>query len=147
MNFERTDSLGTSEANKTVSTWRAVPDDLLDFKAHEKANPIRKIMVHQLLFERRFFAQFVGTDEPPVEELLPTGEKPTVAAYIEKYIWLVKQRLPQFAMGTAAWWLEKRPFFGDLQRERIWAITGLRCSRGYVWRVSTFRPSTDLPAT
>jgi hypothetical protein len=26
--------------------------------------------------ERRFFAQFVGTEEQPVEELLPSGEKP-----------------------------------------------------------------------
>ncbi len=67
-----------SETNKTVSMWRAVPDDLLDFKPHEKANPIRTIMVHQLLSERRFFAQFVGTEEPPVEELLPPGEKPVV---------------------------------------------------------------------
>ena len=54
-----------SEANKTVSVWRAVPDALLDFKPHEKTNPIRTILVHQLLSERRFFAQFVGTEEPP----------------------------------------------------------------------------------
>lgn len=67
-----------SETNKTVSMWRAVTDDLLDFKPHEKTNPIRTILVHQLLSERRFFAQFVGTEEPPVEELLPPGEKPTV---------------------------------------------------------------------
>jgi hypothetical protein len=38
-----------SESNKTVSVWRAVPDDLLDFKPHEKTNPIRTIMVHQPL--------------------------------------------------------------------------------------------------
>jgi uncharacterized damage-inducible protein DinB len=79
-----------SEANKTVGVWRAVPDALLDFKPHEKTNSIRTILVHQLLSERRFFAQFVGTEEPPVEELLPPGEKPAVAAYIEKYIWLAK---------------------------------------------------------
>jgi hypothetical protein len=60
-----------SEANKTGSVWRAVPDGLLDFKLHEKTNPIRTILVHQLLSERRFFAQFVGTEEPPVDELRP----------------------------------------------------------------------------
>jgi hypothetical protein len=91
-----------SEANKTASMWRAVPDAMLDFQPHEKTNPIRTILVHQLLSERRFFAQFVGTQEPPVEELLPAGEKPIVQAYIDKYIWLVKQRLPQLAQGTAA---------------------------------------------
>jgi len=67
-----------SETNKTVSVWRAVPDDLLDFKPHDKTNPIRTILVHQLLSERRFFAQFVGTEEPPVEELLPSGDRPVV---------------------------------------------------------------------
>src|SRR5246127_2087077 len=76
-----------SETNKTVSMWRAVPENLLDFKPHEKTNPIRTVMVHQLLSERRFFAQFVGTEEPPVEELLPPGDKPNATAYIEKYIW------------------------------------------------------------
>jgi uncharacterized damage-inducible protein DinB len=109
-----------SESNKTASVWRAVPDELLDFKPHEKTNSIRTIFVHQLLSERRFFAQFVGTDEVPVEEILPPGEKPNSQAYIDKYVWLAKRRLPQFAAGTTGWWLEFRPFFGGLQRERIW---------------------------
>src|SRR5215471_11244708 len=92
-----------SETNKTASVWRAVPDNLLDFKPHDKTNPIRTILAHQLLSERRFFAQFMGSEEPPVEELLPTGEKPAVMAYSEKYIWLAKRRLPQLARGTTAW--------------------------------------------
>src|SRR5471032_1058927 len=95
--FQHVVTTYASEANKTVSMWRAVPDDLLDFKPHEKTNPIRTILVHQLLSERRFFAQFVATEEPPVEELLPPGEKPGVQAYIDKYIWLVTHRLPQLA--------------------------------------------------
>ena len=111
-----------SETNKTASVWRAVPDHLLDFKPHEKTNPIRTILAHQLLSERRFFAQFVGTQEPPVEELLPAGERPVVSAYIDRYIDLAKRRLPQLAAGTTSWWLEIRPFFGGLQRERIWVF-------------------------
>lgn len=111
-----------SETNKTVSVWRAVPDEFIDFQPHEKTNPIRTIMVHQLLSERRFFAQFMSTEEPPVEELLPPGDKPAVQAYIEKYVWLAKRRLPQLVNGTAAWWLDLRPFFGGLQRERIWVF-------------------------
>ena len=105
-----------SEANKTVSIWRAVPDDLLDFRPHEKTNSIRTILVHQLLSERRFFAQFVGTEEPPVEELLPSGEKPGVSAYVGKYVWLAKRRLPQLAAGTAAWWLEEGPNLAPVPR-------------------------------
>jgi uncharacterized damage-inducible protein DinB len=109
-----------SETNKTVSMWRAIPDAILEFKPHDKTNSIRTIMVHQILSERRFFAQFVSTEEPPVEELLPPGDKPATQAYIEKYLWLAKRRLPQFAKGTTSWWLESRPFFDGLQRERIW---------------------------
>src|SRR3954469_3678581 len=117
-NFQHVLATYASEANKTVSVWRAVPDDLLDFKPHEKTNPIRTILVHQLLSERRFFAQFVGTVEPPVDELLPVGERPGVQAYIDKHLWLVRGRLPQLARGTTPWWLEQRPFFGGLDRER-----------------------------
>lgn len=132
------------------------PDDRLDFRPHEKVNTIRTILVHQLLSERRFFAQFVGTAEPPVEDLLPAGETPAVAAYIEKYVWLTQRRLPQFAAGTSAWWVEERPFFGGLVRERIWvfwrrsctpAITARRCKVGCGWPGATSRPSTGRPAT
>jgi uncharacterized damage-inducible protein DinB len=121
-NFQHVVTTYASEVNKTASVWRAVPDALLDFKPHEKTNPIRTILVHQLLSERRFFAQFVGLVEPPVEDLLPAGEMPATAAYIEKYVGLAKQRLPQLAAGTTAWWLEQREFFGGLKRERIWVF-------------------------
>jgi hypothetical protein len=90
--FQHAVTTYASEANKTASVWRAVPDDLLDFKPHEKTNPIRTILAHQILSERRFFAQFVGTEEPPVEELLPAGEKAGVQAYLDKYLWLVRGR-------------------------------------------------------
>jgi uncharacterized damage-inducible protein DinB len=120
--FQHVLSTYASESNKTVGVWRAVSDALLDFKPHEKTNSIRTIFVHQLLSERRFFAQFVGTAEPPIEELLPLGEMPGAIAYVEKYIWLVKRRLPQLAEGNASWWLDVRPFFGGLRRERIWVF-------------------------
>src|SRR6476646_5104998 len=73
-----------SETNKTASIWKAIPDDLLDFKPHEKVNTIRAILVHQILSERRFFAQFVGIQEPSVEELLPPGDHPAVQAYLNR---------------------------------------------------------------
>ncbi len=108
-----------SEVNKTVTVWRAVPDTLLDFCPHPKTNTIRTIMVHQLLSERRFFSEFVGIEEPAVEELLPRAEKPVVQEYIDKYVLLALKRLPQFARGSMAWWLEERDFFGE-RRQRIW---------------------------
>ena len=84
--FQHLISTYASETNKTASLWRAIPDDLLDFKPHEKVNTIRAILVHQILSERQFFPQFVGTVEPPVEELLPPGEQPPVQAYLDKYV-------------------------------------------------------------
>ena len=84
--FQHLVSTYASETNKTASMWRAIPDDLLDFKPHEKVNTIRAILVHQILSERRFFAQFVGIQEPPVEELLPPGDQPPVQAYLDKYV-------------------------------------------------------------
>jgi uncharacterized damage-inducible protein DinB len=120
--FRHTVTTYASEVNKTVGVWRAVPDGLLDFKPHEKVNAIRTILVHQLLSERRFFAEFVGLEEPPVEELLPTGDAPAVQAYIDRYVGFARKRLPQFAAGTMAWWLEPRRFFGGEVRERVWVF-------------------------
>jgi uncharacterized damage-inducible protein DinB len=110
-----------SETNKTAGVWRAVPDDLLDYRPHEKTNPVRTILTHQLLSERRFFAQFIGTLEPAAEEVLPPGERPAVSAYLDRYVALAKARLPQLARGGQTWWLEERPFFG-LRRQRIWTF-------------------------
>jgi uncharacterized damage-inducible protein DinB len=120
--FQHIVQIYASETNKTVSMWRAIHQDTLDFKPAEKTNSIRTILIHQILSERRFFAQFVATEEPAVEELLPAGETPSVQAYIDKYLWLAKNRLPQLAKGTSSWWMENRPFFGGLQRERIWVF-------------------------
>src|SRR5205807_8205989 len=83
-----------SETNKTASVWRAVPDDLLDYRPHEKTNTIQAILEHQILSERRFFAQCVGTDEPPAGELIPAGERLVVQAYLDKYVALAQRPLP-----------------------------------------------------
>jgi uncharacterized damage-inducible protein DinB len=120
--FEHLVTTYASETNKTASLWRAVADDLLDYKPHETVNTIRAILVHQILSERRFFAQFVGIVEPPVEELLPSGDQPTVQAYLDKYVGLAKRRLPQLAQASVEWWLTEMPFFGGLKRQRIWTF-------------------------
>jgi uncharacterized damage-inducible protein DinB len=111
-----------SETNKTASMWRAVPGDRLDFRPHDGVNTIRTILAHQLLSERRFFGQFVGTAEPPVEELLPPGEAPDVTAYVERYVGFCRRRLPQLAARGSDWWLADVPFFGGLVRQRIWVF-------------------------
>ena len=54
---------------------------------------MRQILAHQILSERRFFAEFVGLAEPPVETLLPPGDAPSVGAYVERLVALGRARL------------------------------------------------------
>ena len=49
-----------SETNKTASMWRAIPDDLLNFKPHEKVNTIRAILVGCDRAGARDYAAFLG---------------------------------------------------------------------------------------
>ena len=82
---------------------------------------MRQILAHQILSERRFFAEFIGLAEPPVETLLPPGDAPGVAAYVERLVALARARLPALAAGDEAFWLAEVPFF-DVRRERIWVF-------------------------
>jgi hypothetical protein len=154
--FQHVVTTYASEASKTASVWRAVPDHLLDFQPHEKTNPIRTILVHQLLSERRFFAQFVGTEEPPVEELLPAGHKPTVSAYLDKYIGLTRRRLPQLAQGPPPGGWSPAPSSAGCCGSGFGcsgggcctpATTARRCRPGCAWPGNTPRRSTARPAT
>ena len=111
----------TSETNKTASMWKAIRAEHLDFSPHEKTNTIRTILKHQLLSERRFFFEFVGLEEPPVEDLLPPEPDAEVEAYLRRYVQFARLRLPQLANASEAWWLEEREFFG-YQRQRIWTF-------------------------
>jgi uncharacterized damage-inducible protein DinB len=110
-----------SETNKTAGAWSELKDDQLDFRPHPRSSSARQILVHQLLSERRFFAEFIGLPEPPVDTLLPPGEAPGVAAYIERLIDLARPRLEPLAAGDQSFWLAEVPFF-DVRRERIWVF-------------------------
>lgn len=108
-----------SETNKVASIWSAVPDEHLDFRPHPKSSSIRQIMVHQILGERRFFAEFVGLHEPAPDCLLPEGQTPAVQDYVNRYVKLVRSRLPAIAAADEEFWQARAPFF-DVLRQRIW---------------------------
>jgi len=110
-----------SETSKTAGVWSELADDQLEFRPHARSSPVRQILVHQLLSERRFFGEFVGLDEPPPDTLLPEGERPAVAAYVERLVALARPRLVPLAEGDAAFWLAEVPFF-DVRRQRIWVF-------------------------
>lgn len=110
-----------SETNKTAAVWSELRDDQLEFAAHRRSSTVRQILVHQILSERRFFAEFIGLAEPPVETLLPPETTAGVRAYIERLVALAGARLPALAAGDEAFWQAEVPFF-DVRRERIWVF-------------------------
>jgi uncharacterized damage-inducible protein DinB len=110
-----------SETNKLASVWQELQDHQLDFRPHTRSSSIRQILVHQILSERRFFAEFIGLSEPPPDSLLPPGDAAPVRAYIERLVTLARARLVPLADADQAFWLAEVPFF-DVRRQRIWVF-------------------------
>lgn len=110
-----------SETSKTAGVWSALGETGLDFRPHPRGSSVRQILAHQLLSERRFFAEFIGFAEPPVEVVLPAGGAPGVDAYVERLLALAHPRLAALADADEGFWLAEVPFF-DVRRERIWVF-------------------------
>lgn len=110
-----------SETNKLASVWQDIPDEQLEFRPHPRSSTIRQVLTHQILSERRFFAEFVGLAEPPVDSLLPLGDAPPVASYIERVVTLARARLRPLARAEEDFWLAEVPFF-EVRRQRIWVF-------------------------
>jgi len=108
-----------SETNKTAAIWREFSVEDLSFRPHQRSGSVQEQMKHQLLSERRFFAEFLGTTEPDPSRILPS--EPTPAAFINNMKDLVLPRLEQLAAKDEGWWLQLVPFF-DVQRERVWVF-------------------------
>jgi uncharacterized damage-inducible protein DinB len=106
-----------SEVNKLNSVWHEFTADYLAFKPHPRASSVKEIIEHELLSERRFFAEFLGLPEVPANEVLPQDGTPE--SYAARMVELSRTRLQFLAKQTEDWWLAVVPFF-DVQRERIW---------------------------
>jgi uncharacterized damage-inducible protein DinB len=106
-----------SETNKVISVWRWFSGADLSYKPHPRSRPVLDIFKHQLLSERRFFAEFLGAPKPPPPEVLPKFEMPN--EYIHRVHELALPRLAFFARQSETWWLQEVPFF-DVIRQRIW---------------------------
>jgi len=119
--FQHLLDTSASETNKTASVWQELRDDQLGFRPHPRSGTVREILTHQLLSERRFFAEFIGLTEPAAAAVLPAGEAPTVAAYVARYVELARPRLAALADRDAIFWQATVPFF-DTTRERIWVF-------------------------
>ena len=106
-----------SETNKVVSVWREFHDDDLAFRPHLRSATAGDILKHQLLSERRFFGEFIGSPEPAPADVMPSPL--TVAAAIDRLAQLAIARLSFLAGQRTEWWLVRVPFF-EVERERVW---------------------------
>ncbi len=106
-----------SETNKVVHVWNQFSDADLDYRPHARSMTVRETMRHQILSERRFFAEFLGSPEPAAPAALPSED--SVAALVARVTELARPRLTYLASQPDSWWLEIVPFF-DAQRERAW---------------------------
>ncbi len=52
-----------SETNKVISVWACLADSDLGYRPHPSSSSVADIMKHQLLSERRFFAEFLSMPE------------------------------------------------------------------------------------
>lgn len=107
------------ETNKVASTWLEFTAGDLDYRPTPKATSVRGILEHQLLSERRFFGEFLGTPEPPGAGVLPADASPR--GFADRLVALARPRLDELAGKDEAWWLETVPFF-DVERSRIWVF-------------------------
>ena len=117
MTFQHLVDTYESETHKTASVWRAFTDADLDWRPHPRSSTVAEILRHQLLSERRFFAEFLACPEPPAAEVLPPA--PGIEPYTARLVELAVARLPWLAAQTEPAWMARTRFF-DVERERIW---------------------------
>ena len=108
-----------SETNKVGAVWSCFTNDDLAYTPHSKSSSVEKILSHQLLSERRFFAEFLGLPEPPADQVLPNPI--SIEACVTRLEQLALARLPILASQPIDWWTTEVPFF-DVRRERIWVF-------------------------
>jgi uncharacterized damage-inducible protein DinB len=118
--FQHLVDIYASETNKVASLWSEIRPEQMEFRPHPRSSSNRQIMLHQILSERRFFAEFIGFEEHPVESLLPPENAPP-AAYVQQLIRHCRPRLDALARADQPFWLTEVPFF-DVRRQRIWVF-------------------------
>ena len=108
-----------SETNKVASVWSAFEDADLAYRPHPRSSSVGDILKHQLLSERRFFAEFLGAPEPAPGDVLP--DPLTTRSARERLVTLARPRLGFLAAQPATWWTSRVGFF-DVERERGWIV-------------------------
>src|SRR3954471_99174 len=98
-----------SEINKLNSVWRQFAAEDLSFKPDARSSTVGEIIEHELLSERRFFAEFLGLTEVPAEAVLPQQRTPE--SYAARMVEMSRARLSTLAKQNQEWWLTVVSFF------------------------------------
>ena len=106
-----------SEINKVVSVWRGFSDADLGWRPHAKSSTVLEILKHELLSQRRFYGEFLGSPEPSPGEVL--AREQTVEAFVQRLTAMARARLVFLAAQEPQWWLGDAVFF-DVTRQRVW---------------------------
>jgi uncharacterized damage-inducible protein DinB len=115
--FQHLLDIYAGETSKVDTVWACFADADLAYRVHPKSSTVQEVMKHQLLSERRFFGEFLGSTEPAAGEVAP--KEATVDAHRRRLVELARPRLAYLSSRGEAWWLERATFF-DVTRERIW---------------------------
>src|SRR5688500_16319605 len=115
--FQHLLDIYAGETSKLATVWASFGPEEFAFRIHPRSSSVQEVMKHQLLSERRFFGEFLGSPEPAPGEVLPKEETP--AAYRRRMVELATARLGFLASRDQEWWLGRTAFF-DVVRERIW---------------------------
>jgi len=105
------------ETKKLALVWQKFNSEDLAYRPHARSSSVLEIFRHQLLSERRFFGEFLGSPEPAAGDILPAEARPE--AFVERLVELARPRLGFLAEQSDEWWVERVRFF-DVERERIW---------------------------
>ena len=115
--FQHLLDIYAGEISKVDTVWACFADADLPWRIHARSYTVQEVFKHQLLSERRFFGEFLGSSEPAAGDVAP--QEATVAAHRRRLVELARPRLAYLAAKDQAWWLERAAFF-DVTRERIW---------------------------
>jgi uncharacterized damage-inducible protein DinB len=115
--FQHLLDIYAGETSKVATVWSSFAPEDFAFRVHPRSSSVQEVMKHQLLSERRFFGEFLGSPEPAPADVVPAEATP--AAYRRRFIELASARLAFLASRPQEWWLERTAFF-DVVRERIW---------------------------
>ena len=115
--FQHLLDIYAGETSKVATVWACFAPEDFGFRVHPRSSTVQEVMKHQLLSERRFFGEFLGSPEPAPADVLPKEETP--AAYRRRMVELATARLAFLASRDQEWWLGRTAFF-DVVRERIW---------------------------